>query len=80
MNPDQITITLNKILEDLGFVAVEAYEHEVTLKNLLGLDSLDFVELIMKVEQEFKVVITNAQAAEVTTFGQLITLIHDLKS
>lgn len=38
----------------------------------LGVDSLEFVELIMNVETQFGITITNEQAADLRTPGELL--------
>lgn len=58
-------------------------ESEVTLEasftNDLGADSLDTVELIMEFEKEFDIQIPDDQAEKISTVGQAVQYIEDLK-
>lgn len=59
------------VVEQLG---VE--EHEIVetahIQEDLGADSLDLVELIMALEEEFDIEIPDEDAEELTTFGALM--------
>lgn len=54
-------------------------ENEVTLeasfKDDLGADSLDVVELVMELEDEFDMEISDEDAEKVTTVGQVVEYI-----
>jgi len=50
---------------------------EASFTNDLGADSLDIVELIMDLEQEFGVTIPDDQAEHIQTVGQAIKYIED---
>lgn len=41
----------------------------------LGLDSLDTVELVMVIEEELKVAISDDEAESITTFSDLVTIV-----
>lgn len=45
----------------------------------LGLDSLDFVELVMETEDEFGVEIPDDEADQAKTFGQLADLVDRMR-
>jgi len=47
----------------------------VSLKNDLGLDSLDSIELIMILETEFDISITDEESVEINTVDELIKCI-----
>lgn len=47
----------------------------ISLKNDLGLDSLDTIELIMVLETEFDISITDDESYEINTVDQLIKCI-----
>ena len=49
---------------------------EATLKDDLGIDSLDAVELIMELEDEFGVKIEDAEAQAFVTIGDIVTLLE----
>ena len=48
---------------------------EARLLDDLGADSLDAVELIMAMEEEFGVEISDAEAEDVMTVGDVVTLL-----
>lgn len=56
---------------------------EVTLdKELvadLGADSLDAVEIIMNLEEEFDVTVPDVDASQIKTVGEIVKLIEELK-
>ena len=52
---------------------------EASLKNDLGADSLDAVEIIMDIEDEFDVQIADDQADSIQTVGDLVKYIETLK-
>lgn len=59
-------------------------EHEVTLDSRftddLGADSLDCIEIVMMVEEEFKIAIDDDEAEELDTIHKLATAITAKKS
>lgn len=44
----------------------------------LGADSLDIVELVMAIEEEFDIVITDERAANVRTVDQLVEMLEGI--
>lgn len=58
------------IAEQLGVDAAEC-KPEARLLDDLGADSLDVVELIMAVEEEFSIEIPDEDAENLTTVGQI---------
>lgn len=51
----------------------------VTLQDL-GADSLDMVEIIMKLEEEFDISIDDEKAESFENLGHVITYIHSLRA
>lgn len=49
---------------------------DASLRDGLGLDSLQITELIFEIEERFGVAITDDEAKELRTAGDLITLIE----
>jgi len=49
-----------------------AIHRDTTIAGALGADSLDFVTLILAIEDEFQVDIPDEEAAEILTVAQLI--------
>ena len=62
------------IVEQLG-VDPEEVTLEATFVNDLGADSLDTVELVMALEEEFDTEIPDEQAEKIQTVGQAIEYI-----
>ena len=42
----------------------------------LGIDSLDFLSLIVEVQSQFKMTISDRQIAQIQTIGDLLNIIH----
>ena len=64
------------IVEQLG-VAENAVTEEASFIDDLGADSLDIVELIMALEEEFDMEIPDADAEKVVTVGDVVEYIRD---
>ncbi len=64
------------IVEQLG-VAETAVTTEASFIDDLGADSLDIVELIMALEEEFDTEIPDADAEKVVTVGDVVDYIKD---
>jgi acyl carrier protein len=66
----------NIIVEQLG-VEADQVKPEAQFVNDLGADSLDTVELIMALEEEFDVEIPDEKAEKIKTVGEAISYIQD---
>ncbi len=64
------------IVEQLG-VAENAVTEESSFIDDLGADSLDIVELIMALEEEFDIEIPDNDAEKVVTVGDVVDYIKD---
>ena len=64
------------IVEQLG-VAENAVTMEASFIDDLGADSLDIVELIMALEEEFDTEIPDADAEKIVTVGDVVDYIKD---
>ena len=64
------------IVEQLG-VAENAVNTEASFIDDLGADSLDIVELIMALEEEFDLEIPDSDAEKVVTVGDVVDYIKD---
>ena len=65
-----ITIVSEKIKIDKATISQEANLQD------LGADSLDLVEITMKLEEEFGMEISDDDAESLTTVGQIVDYIH----
>ncbi|MCI0329686.1 MAG: acyl carrier protein [candidate division Zixibacteria bacterium] len=63
------------IVEQLG-VDPEQVTHEASFVDDLGADSLDTVELVMALEEEFDLEIPDEDAEKITTVGEAIEYIE----
>lgn len=64
-------IIVDKLSADAGKVTMEA-----SFVNDLGADSLDVVEFIMEVEQEFGITIPDEEAGKMATVGDAVNYIE----
>ena len=64
------------IVEQLG-VADTAVTMEASFIDDLGADSLDIVELVMALEEEFNIEIPDTDAEKVVTVGDVVDYIKD---
>ncbi len=65
----------NIIVDRLGVDAGKV-EMKATFKDDLGADSLDVVELIMELEDEFDLEISDEDAEKISTVGDVVTYIE----
>jgi len=66
----------NIIVEQLG-VEADQVKPEAQFVNDLGADSLDTVELIMALEEEFEIDIPDEKAEKIKTVGEAISYIEE---
>ena len=65
------------ISEQLGIEDTDSITTETTFIDDLGADSLDIVELIMALEEEFDIEIPDSDAEKVVTVGDVVEYIKD---
>lgn len=77
MNTDEIFERVKGIIvEQLG-VAEENVNTDASFIDDLGADSLDIVELIMALEEEFDLEIPDAEAEKIVTVNDVVEYIKD---
>ena len=77
MNQEEIFEKVKKIIvEQLG-VAETSVTMEASFIDDLGADSLDIVELVMALEEEFDIEIPDADAEKVVTVGDVVDYIKE---
>jgi len=64
------------VVEQLGVKEEEEVNVEASFVDDLGADSLDTVELVMALEEEFKTEIPDDEAEKITTVRQAVTYIN----
>ncbi|MCL2530230.1 MAG: acyl carrier protein [Coriobacteriia bacterium] len=79
MAESTLDIVTRALVDGLS-VDEEAVKLEAHINNDLGADSLDAVELIMSLEEEFGIEIEPARAKEIQTVKDLVDLVDSLKS
>ena len=67
------------VCEQLG-VSAEEVTPEASFIEDLGADSLDIVELVMALEEEFEIEIPDEDAEKITTVQQAIDYINDRRA
>lgn len=67
---------IQNILAEQLEVPADSITAETNIVDDLGADSLDVVELIMSLEDEFGLSISDEDAAELTTVGKLVDYVE----
>ena len=75
MNPDAIFEKVKEVIVDRLGAEEEAVTAETSFIDDLGADSLDIVELIMALEEEFDLQIPDSEAEKIATVGDVIEYI-----
>ncbi|GJE87604.1 acyl carrier protein [Phanerochaete sordida] len=75
LDREQITARILDVLKGFEKVKSDKLTATATFSEDLGLDSLDAVEVVMAVEEEFQIEIPDAEADEIKTVGQAIDYI-----
>jgi acyl carrier protein len=74
---ENIRKTLIEIIEsDMG----ESYSHvedTMTLREQLGLDSVDVVSIVSQVERRFRIRLTHQELEKLVTVGDVLTLLQN---
>lgn len=67
---------ITKILVETANVDANLVTEEATLKEDLGIDSLDSVEIVIALESEFDITIEDEEIKTLTTVGDIVKLIE----
>lgn len=67
---------IQKILAEQFEVSAQSITEDTNIVDDLGADSLDVVELIMSLEDEYGITISDEEAVELNTVGKLIEFIE----
>ncbi len=79
MNKEEIFEKLKKIIVDQLGVNEENVKEEATFVDDLSADSLDIVELVMNIEEEFEMEIPDGDADKIVTVGDVVEYIKEHK-
>lgn len=75
MDRESIRQTLCEYVEDDMGEPVASMDDAVDIRAGLGLDSVDVVGLVMKVERHFRVRLASEELAELVTIGDMLDLL-----
>ena len=75
MNLEQVQAKLKEIVMDRLNAEEEQIKQEASFVEDLGADSLDIVELIMGIEEEFDIEIPDEDAEKLTTVGEAMSYV-----
>lgn len=75
MTKQEIIDKANVVLAEEFEVDVEKITPEASLKEILGLDSLDLVDVVVLVEQNFGVTLTGTDFIGIVTFNNFYDLL-----
>ncbi|WP_309246462.1 acyl carrier protein [Virgibacillus pantothenticus] len=78
MNKEQIFKKGTCIMSNMLDIPKDEITKLTEFKEDLGLDSLDLVELIMELEEEFDITIEDEDASKFTTVNDALSHINDL--
>ncbi len=76
MNADIIQEKVNEIFIDEFEVDADVIESHLNLRDTLGLDSLDYVDLVVAIEANFGVKLVEADFVGIVTFQDFYNLIE----
>ena len=77
MSSEEVFEKVKAIIVEQLQVAENAVTEEASFIDDLGADSLDIVELIMALEEEFDIEIPDGDAEKVVTVGDVVEYIKD---
>ena len=77
MNPDAILEKVKEVIVDQLGVEEDIIKNDTSFIDDLGADSLDIVELIMSLEEEFDIQIPDNEAEKISTVGDVVEYIKN---
>jgi acyl carrier protein len=78
MTPAEVETRIRALVEPLNKKGV-AINDATTFANDLEFDSLTVMDFVAEIEDEFDVIISMNQQAEIENWGQLIAAVHKLQ-
>lgn len=77
MNEQEIFEKVKAIVVEQIGVSEENVKKEATFVDDLAADSLDIVELVMSIEEEFDIEIADSEAEKIVTIGDVVEYIKN---
>jgi acyl carrier protein len=79
MTDQDVATRVKKLIAEKFSISEDTIDLSSSLQNDLGADSLDAVELVMSIEEEFDLEIPDEDAEKLTTVSQIIEYIKNHK-
>ena len=79
MTEAEVDTRIRGLIEPFNKKEVEITD-ATTFQNDLEFDSLTVMDFVAEIEDEFDVIISMNQQAEIETYGQLVTAVHKLQA
>ena len=75
-NSDNLFIDVRDTVVEVLFVDADEVTANASVQDDLGADSLDFVEFLMKIEETFDIEISDDDAEELRTIGDIVVYLE----
>lgn len=75
IDPNDITLRIVRLLADQSCYPQESIKPESNLESDLEMDSLDMIETIMAVEEEFEITVLDEEIETCKTVADIIALV-----
>ena len=79
MDRAEVDAKIRELIEPFNKKGVEIKD-ETTFQNDLEFDSLTVMDFVAEIEDEFDIIISMNQQAEIENYGQLVDSVHKLQA
>ena len=79
MDRPQVDARIRELAEPFNKKGIEITD-DTTFQNDLEFDSLTVMDFVAAIEDEFDIIISMNQQAEIETYGQLVDTVHKLQA
>ncbi|MBL4859001.1 acyl carrier protein [Qipengyuania huizhouensis] len=79
MDRAEVDAKIRELAEPFNKKGIEIKE-ETTFQNDLEFDSLTVMDFVAEIEDEFDIIISMNQQAEIENYGQLVDAVHKLQA
>ncbi|MBR3132897.1 MAG: acyl carrier protein [Clostridia bacterium] len=77
MSKDEIFVTLKEMIKEQFGRSEEEIDKQASIIDDLAADSLDIVELVMNVEEKFKIEISDEDSEKILTVEDLVNYVYN---